>query len=497
MKRFFVCLSIFLFVFSGIAIAEEKAKVPNLKIPSAEVLKSVNQELVTATVGDPKTFNPITSSETSSSAIYGKKIEAKIINDFTIQFILPVRFAPFLSVMQWPILPEFVLGESLKNGTFESQWNISTNPKKLIGTGPYKLVEYESTQHAKYERNPHYWKKDEKGNKLPYIEKRTILIVQDANTAFLKFKKGETHFYSPSPEYVAELEDNQDKLKIVVKEIGIGLGVEFLVFNRNPKYYKKEDKKTNPKLLWFEDLNFLKAVNHAIDKESIIVSVLYGMGKIAPAIIAPSNHIFTNKDLKDYKYDPDLAEEILEKAGYIDRDNDGIREDENGSKLEFDLSTNAGNNTREKLCSIIKQDLEDIGIKVNFRPLEFNTLVQKLMDNYEWDAIVIGLTGGSEPHNGANVYKSSGKLHVWNPAQEKPATKWEEELDRLVSQGAQELDLEKRIKIYHHLQEILHENLPFIVLPRSISYTAYNKNIENYFSTVFGTYKLERIFLNK
>src|SRR3989339_666429 len=494
MKRFFVCLSIFLFVFSGIAIAEEKAKVPNLKIPSAEVLKSVNQELVTATVGDPKTFNPITSSETSSSAIYGyvfeglieqdpitlefepnlakrwevdksgliwtfylrddvkwndgqhkftakdvlftlnaiyggpngmqdiltidgKKIEAKIINDFTIQFILPVRFAPFLSVMQWPILPEFVLGESLKNGTFESQWNISTNPKKLIGTGPYKLVEYESTQHAKYERNPHYWKKDE--------------------------------------------------------------------------------KKTNPKLLWFEDLNFLKAVNHAIDKESIIVSVLYGMGKIAPAIIAPSNHIFTNKDLKDYKYDPDLAEEILEKAGYIDRDNDGIREDENGSKLEFDLSTNAGNNTREKLCSIIKQDLEDIGIKVNFRPLEFNTLVQKLMDNYEWDAIVIGLTGGSEPHNGANVYKSSGKLHVWNPAQEKPATKWEEELDRLVSQGAQELDLEKRIKIYHHLQEILHENLPFIVLPRSISYTAYNKNIENYFSTVFGTYKLERIFLNK
>src|SRR3989339_751987 len=337
MKRFFVCLSIFLFVFSGIAIAEEKAKVPNLKIPSAEVLKSVNQELVTATVGDPKTFNPITSSETSSSAIYGyvfeglieqdpitlefepnlakrwevdksgliwtfylrddvkwndgqhkftakdvlftlnaiygvpngmqdiltidgKKIEAKIINDFTIQFILPVRFAPFLSVMQWPILPEFVLGESLKNGTFESQWNISTNPKKLIGTGPYKLVEYESTQHD--------------------------------------------------------------------------------------------------------------------------------------------------------KYDPDLAEEILEKAGYIDRDNDGIREDENGSKLEFDLSTNAGNNTREKLCSIIKQDLEDIGIKVNFRPLEFNTLVQKLMDNYEWDAIVIGLTGGSEPHNGANFYKSSGKLHV-------------------------------------------------------------------------------------
>lgn len=574
MKRSMICFLIFCFIFGMTGfISAKEMQAPEFKVPAKDVLQSVDQELITATVGDPKTFNPITSSETSSSAIYGfvfeglieqnpftlefepnlakkwevdesglvwtfylrddvlwndgkhkfsakdvlftlnaiygvpngmqdiltidgKKIEAKVIDDYTIKFILPVKFAPFLSVMQWSILPEFVLGKSLQDGTFENQWSIATSPEKLIGTGPYKLVEYESAQHAKYIRNPHYWKKDEQGNQLPYIKKRTVLIVQDANTAFLKFKNSETHFYSPSPEYVAELEDGEDALGIRVEEIGIGLGVEFLTFNRNSRYYIKKGK-TDPKLNWFSDKEFLKAVSHSIDKESIIISVLYGMGEIAPAIVAPSNYVFTNSSLKDYEYDPELAEEILDKAGYVDTDDDGIREDKDGNKLEFDLSTNAGNNTREKLCSMIKQDLEDVGIKVNFRPLEFNTLVQKLMDNYEWDAIVIGLTGGSEPHNGANVYKSGGKLHMWNPAQEKAATKWEEEIDDLIIRGVQELDLKKRVKIYHRLQEILHQELPFIVMPRSLSYTAYSQNIENYFITVFGTYKAERMFFKK
>ena len=83
-------------------------------------------------------------------------------------------------------------------------------------------------------------------------------------------------------------------------------------------------------------------------------------------------------------------------------------------------------------------------MKINFQALEFNNLVGKLVSTYEWDAVIIGLTGGIEPHFGKNVWASNGHLHMWYPHQESPATKWEKRVDDIFDAGVQELDQEKR-----------------------------------------------------
>src|SRR5439155_1470822 len=170
------------------------------------------------------------------------------------------------------------------------------------------------------------------------------------------------------------------------------------------------------------DPKFLQAIAHSVDAQSMIANTYFGHGERATSAISPENKVFYDPNLEPYAYDLEKARALLTEGGYVDRDGDGVREDRNGNALEFDLSTNAGNQVRERLCSILKEDWTKLGIRVNYRPLEFTTLVEKLSTNFDWDAMVMGFTGGVEPHNSSNLLTSSGNLHLWQPNQEHPAT---------------------------------------------------------------------------
>jgi len=429
-------------------------------------------------------------------SINGKPLKLERLDDMTVRFILPKPFAPFLnSLMAVDIMPEHILGKALKDGSYADTWGVDTPPEELIGTGPYIMTKYVPAQYIKYKRNPLYWMKDEEGKGLPYLEDKVLLIVQNQDTLYAKFSAGETDIHSPRPEEVETLKGDAVRLGINVEKIGLDTGSAFVTFNRNPRYFLKDGKK-EPKFEWFTDKIFLRAIAHAIDKESIIANTMQGLGKPAVTEISEENKIFHNPDIPDYEYDLDKAGKLLEEGGYT-RGNDGGLKDRKGNRIEFDLHTNAGNRLREQICSILKEDWEKLGMKVNYRPLEFNSLVEKLMSNFQWDAILIGLTGGPEPHNGANVHRSSGNLHFWNPRQKKAATKWEAELDMLVEKGASEMDPEKRRKIYYRIQEIYHEELPMILTARQYNFVSFKKSVKNYEPRIFGTYRPERIMIGE
>jgi peptide/nickel transport system substrate-binding protein len=225
----------------------------------------------------------------------------------------------------------------------------------------------------------------------------------------------------------------------------------------------------------------------------MIQNTFFGYGEPAVSSISPENTVFYNPNLKPYDYDLDEARRLLDEGGYRDRNGDGVREDAGGHVVEFELSTNAGNQVRERLCSILKEDWTKLGLKVNYRPLDFATLVEKLSVNYDWDAMVMGFTGGVEPHNGANLLRSSGNLHLWHPNQPKPATGWEAEIDHEVDEGARELDVEKRRTHYWRIQEILHRELPMIQLVRQQRFVAFKSYLVDFNPTVWGLYQPERI----
>ena len=143
----------------------------------------------------------------------------------------------------------------------------------------------------------------------------------------------------------------------------------------------------------------------------------------------------------------------------------------NGKPISFNIITNVENDLRKGTTTIIADDLKKIGLNASFTPISFNTLLSRV-DNkpekgkpyppFDWQAMVLGLTGGVEPHNGKNVWRSAGNLHQWDPYQEKPHRPWEAEIDRLFREGAQQMDPVKRKAIYAEWQKIVGEEQPMI-----------------------------------
>lgn len=438
---------------------------------------------------DPKVPNSIRPAIT----IDHKRIIAEAPDDYTVVMHIPKPFAPLLYSLGLQIMPAHILEPAWKAGNFNHTWGINTPPDQIVGDGTYKMVRYAQSQVVNYVRNDDFWMKDEHGGQLPRLHGQNVTIVQDRNAAYLRYLSGQVDVYGPRPEEVFALQQKakNHELDITVQNIGVDTGTLFFSFNRNPKHFVK-DGITNPKMSWFTDLKFLQAMAYMVDKKAMIDLVFHGLAEPAVADISPENKIFHNPNLKDYDYDPKLAADILESAGYH-LIKPGVRTDPKGNRLEFDLTTNTGSPERDQICTIFKQDLENLGIKVNYRPLEFTTLVDRLDSSFDWDCVLIGFTGGIEPNDGANFYRSSGNLHIWCPNQPTPATPWEAEIDTLLDEGASEMDLSKRPQYYWQIQQILHDQLPIIETVRQQRWESWKNSLENYQPKVWGLYKPEWI----
>lgn len=436
---------------------------------------------------DPKVPNSIRPAIT----IDHQRIAAEAPDDYTVVMHLPKPFAPLLYSLGIQVMPAHILEPVWKAGNFNHTWGIDTPPEKIIGDGAYKMMRYAQSQVVNYDRNDDYWMKDEHGGQLPRLHGKSVTVVQDQNAAYLRYLSGQIDVYGPRTEEVSPLQDKvkNHELDITVDKIGIDTGSLFFSFNRNPRHFVKNGV-TNPKLNWFTDLKFLQAMAHMIDKKSIIELVFHQLAESAVSDISPENKIFYNPDLKDYDYDPKLAADMLEAAGYH-LVKPGVRTDPKGNRLEFDLTTNTGSPERDQMCTIFKQDVESLGIKVNYRPLEFTTLVDKLDSSFDWDCVLIGFTGGIEPNDGQNFYRSSGNLHIWDPNQPTPATPWEAEIDTLLDEGASEMDITKRPPYYWKIQQILHDQLPILETVRQQRYASWKNSLENYQPKVWGLYKPE------
>lgn len=430
--------------------------------------------------------------------IEGQPVRVSKVDDHTVQFELPRRFAPFLRAMGQEILPRHKLEQAVTEGTFASTWGVSADLSEVVGTGPFLLKSYLANQRVTLVRNPLYWRKDASGQGLPYLERIIFVIVSSVDVALLRFQTGETDYYPMVAAHYPILKPGEAQGNFTIYELGPGQGSNFLFFNQNRGRESKTGKPyVDPvKLSWFTNLDFRRAVAYAIDRQSIISIVMNGLGSPQYGPMTVSEGYFYNADLPSYDYDPGKARRILQEAGFIDRDGDVVVEDAEGRPVEFVLITNAGNTERQRIAEMIRKDLTVIGFKVHFTLMDFNVLVGKLDNTYDWDAIILGLTGGIEPHFGRNVWYSSGQLHMWYPRQETPATPWEARIDWIFDQAVQELDPAKRKELYDEWQQVVAEQLPLIytVVPERL--IAVRNKFGNIYPTSYGgvLWNLEEIY---
>lgn len=442
-----------------------------------------------AAIRDPAVPSPLDAALT----VGGKPIEVRVIDDHTVRFSLAQPFAPLLSSLVVPIVPEHVLGPALRDGTFAQQWRTGVTSQAVVGNGPYRLERYEPGRLIHLVRNDDYWRRDEQGAALPYLAEQTIRIVSDQAAATRAFLADEIDVHTPAPDEVRDLLTAQANGQFSVHELGVDPGMLFVAFNRNPAHYRQNGS-ANPRLTWFTDPLFLRALAHGVDKRAMIDEALDGFGVPAVSFVSPANTRFANPHLVDYAYDLTRAAALLDEGGYVDRDGDGAREDREGQPIEFTLSTIAGNPVREQIAAILQRDWQEhLHLQVHVEPLVLDRVIERLQSSFDWDAMLIGFTGSLEPNDASSLLRSSGALHVWYPNEPRPATEWEAEIDRLLDSGARSLDPDARREAYWRIQAILLERLPIIQTVRPLRYSAATNALENYEPSVWGVYRPERI----
>lgn len=439
---------------------------------------------------------------TSSKDIFtleGQKIQLEKLDDYTIKFILPFEFAPFLRSLSQEILPKHKYASLVTQKKFNFSLGLDSKPQDIVGTGPYRLKKYLPGEKIVLEKNPFYYRKDTCNKKLPYVDKIIFVVIPSPDTALLKFLEKEIDYCSVRPQDLSILGARQERDNFSIYNAGPAFGSNFIAFNQNSGANPQTKKPfiKSYKLKWFSDKNFRKAVSYAINRQKIIDVLMNGLGIPQYSPESPANTFFYSDAIEKYPYSPTTAKNLLIGMGFTDKDKDGILEDKEGNKLEINLFTNADSSERVQIATLIKKDLQDLGFAINFLPLDFNSLVNKLTASLDWEMILIGLTGGIEPYFGKNVWSYKGNLHMWNLTG-KPIAAYEEEIETIFNQAARTIDEAKRKELFARFQEIVSQELPLVYTVVPYSLYAVRNRFGNLYPTVFGGAfsQIENVYLD-
>ena len=343
--------------------------------------------------------------------------------------------------------------------------------KERAALGPFYVADYKPDAYVLLKRNPNYWRRDAAGRQLPYIDSVRMGIQPNRDIEMMSFRRGEIDLINwLDSEYFDRLATQSPSL---VHDAGPGLDSEQMWFNQVPNAPIPAYKRA-----WFRSTNFRRAISAAINRADLSRVVFNGHAVAAAGPISPANKFWFNAKLHAQAYDPSGALRLLQQDGFR-MEGTSLRDHE-GHPVEFSIITNAGNKPRERMATMIQQDLGKIGITVHVVTLDFASLIERITESYNYEAALLGTANTDlDPNAVMNMWLSSAENHQWNPRQKSPETAWEAEIDRLMKEQAASLDPAKRKACFDRVQEIAVEQQPFIYLVNKNALSAVAATVAN------------------
>lgn len=355
-----------------------------------------------------------------------RSIEA--IDDYTVRcsyskpYFLALEFCGGI-----PIVPKHVF----EKGDF------NTNPagRAPIGTGPYRFVRWNTGEEIILDRNEDYW------GKKPYIKRIVFKIISDPTVALQVLKREEIDLTGLTPIQWARQTSSQ-RFKKNFRKLSY--------FTPNYSYIG-----WNTRRPFFSDKRVRRAMTHLVNRELILEKILYNLGEIVtnPFYIYSPEY---DHSIKPYPYDPVEAKKLLDEAGWVDHDGDGIR-DKDGVKFEFEFLIPSGSITAEQIATILEEELKKVGIRMRIRRLEWAVFVKHLEER-RFDAVTLAWSMGVE----------SDPYQVWHSSQAERGSNFvgfkNDEADRIMEQARKEFDKAKRVRLFRKLARIIHEEQPYTFL---------------------------------
>lgn len=387
----------------------------------------------------------------------GKPVVVRKLGPYRVAFDLPQPNAVgeriFDSV---PILPRHLLETPYREGKLKDAWSLRTPPAQIAGLGPFRLKEYLPGQRLVLEKNPHYWKSDPAGNRLPYLGEVAFAFAATEDMQVMRFQSGESDIINRiTPKDAVVLQRDADRRGYVIHDAGPGFEYTYLFFNLGDA--------GDARAPW-RKTGFRKAVHAAIDRDAIVKLTYRGYAApLATPVPAANKQWLSGKFPKPVR-SLDTAREFLKADGFKWAP-DGSLADASGQKVGFSIATSSVNPERLQMATLIQDDLKRLGIRVDIVPLEPRSLYDRVLTTRKYEAAILGMANqDADPNVDINLWMSSGGTHVWNPSQAKPATPWEAEIDSLMKKQLVTRNYAARKALFDRVQEIAMENMPLIPL---------------------------------
>ena len=469
-----------------------------IKFSDGKPITTVDVEFTLKAVYDERTKSPLFR---DSLMIDGKPIETRVIDERNIQLIMPdVVPVPENYLENLAIMPKHALDADFQAGKLAESWPINGDPAAIVTSGAFMVDYVQAGERVTLKRNPNYWKKDDAGTQLPYLDTLTLEIITDPNNALTRLNQGSLDIADRirTTDYAALKSANGP---VKAYDAGPGQASDYIWFNMNPAKGGGETLEGSPKYKWFADKRFRKAVAYAVDRKSIAANTLQGLATPAYGFVPAGNKHWLDSNLNRSEYDLDRSRALLQEAGFTVKDNAGKPElhDSGGNRVEFTVIVPAENEPRKLMAAVIQEDLAKLGIAMQIAPVEFKNLTERWTTSFDYDAILSGLSlTGTDPSSYTGMLLSSAAMHQWRPKQARPATEWEARIDQLYAEQSKELDPNIRRQKFNEIQAIMADEMPIVPIVSRHIVSAGHERVGNLSpSTIlpFSMWNAERLFI--
>ncbi|MEE8160037.1 MAG: ABC transporter substrate-binding protein [Acidobacteriota bacterium] len=429
-----------------------------------------------------------------SLLVSGRPLQVTSTDDLTVD----LEFAETSAAAEYilttvPVLPRHRFQEPGKK--IEEYWNLETPPEEMAGLGPFVLQVRRPGEQSVFRFNPHYWKVDSGGNRLPYLDQVVVHYIEERNTQLLRFQAGELDLLDHllRPEDFLQLR-GQD-LNLQDAGPSSNLSIFWLNLNVDKDPGSNKSYLSPAKRKWFGSRKFRQAISTAISRDAIVQNVYLGRATPAWSLVPSSFVNWHADDVPQYRHDPERARRLLREAGFSWRRGESgeVLLDSEGRVVKIEILTRS-DDILGKTAAIIQQDLERVGIQASLRQEEFRTLISRILGSRDYDAVIMNLELPVEPADYANVLISSGPMHMWHPNQSEPATEWEERVDDLMLRQMSTLSSSIRRQLFREIQHILGEQVPLVPLIYKDVLIAGQRDLRNVRPTSFFPYGLWNVW---
>jgi len=355
-------------------------------------------------------------------------------DDRTVVFTLSEPYSPLLSKLAFSlnvIVPQSVVEE---NGNLD---------EVVVGTGPFRFVEYLPQTRLVLEKNDAYWGTDEEGNELPYLDGITFTFYPDPTARTTALATGNVDWieYVPAADLPA-LQANPD-----VEVVG-GLSANFRSLYLNPN---------RPPL---DNVQVRQAIAYAVNEQAIVDLALFGTGGVpATGTTVPASSFYAVENSPYVGQDLERARALLAEAGFADG-------------FDLDLYVTSTYDFLRTPAEVIQADLAQVGIRVNIRAEDWSIYLPTVLEG-DFTATILGESGQADPDDYLyTVFHTDAGGNF--------ADFSDPELDRLLEQGRRVSDEEERKAIYDEAQARILELSPQVFLFHSAQYEAHRANVEGF-----------------